>query len=44
MTPEQAQQVIDLLNNLQNIGVVLVVCFGVVVGVKIAQAFSFWKW
>lgn len=44
MTPEQATQIIDLLNGFQNIGAVLVVAVGVVAGLKIGQAFSFWKW
>lgn len=44
MTPEQVTQIIDLLTGLQNIGSVLVVAVGVVSGLKIGQAFSFWKW
>ena len=44
MTADQAEQLIDLVNGLQNIGVILIVALGIVVGLKIGQAFSFWKW
>lgn len=44
MTAEQAAQLIDLLTSIQNILLVVIVSVGVIAGLKVGQAFSFWKW
>lgn len=44
MTSEQAIQIIDLLNGFQNIGFVLIAAVGVLAGLQVGKAFSFWKW